>query len=129
VEFLIVDKGKLISPSDFATPELQNVTETLLDTAYAIQLTARIVDMPCCEMNTNDFIDVSIYLCGYCTVKLPSTTQYPFFARTGSESRGPITEFETLYMQRRPIGKKRYERIVFGRKGGSSSGSIVRSFA
>lgn len=59
VEFLVVNDDKLLSTSDFATPELRSVTATLLETAYAIQLTARLVDMPCCELNTNDFIDVS----------------------------------------------------------------------
>lgn len=61
VEFLVFQDDKLMCPPDLTTPELVKVTETLSDLAYGIQLTARIVDTPCCDMNTEDFVNVRIY--------------------------------------------------------------------
>ena len=61
VEFLAFEKDNLIGPSDFSKPELADVTKTLDEVAYGIQLTARIVDTPCCDMNTEHFLSVGIF--------------------------------------------------------------------
>ncbi|XKL65655.1 hypothetical protein PGB90_009075 [Kerria lacca] len=61
VEFLVLDNNEVLNflNPNFSFnehPEMLKISETLECTAYGIQLTARIVDTPCNEMNVDDFI-------------------------------------------------------------------------
>lgn len=62
MEFIVIQSNKVLNTldSDYSLPELQNVSETLSEIAYGIQLAAKIVDMPCNEMNVDHFIEVNI---------------------------------------------------------------------